>query len=158
MHHLKILQSMDFNVTIIFSNKNSKRTRKMISIGALKEVVEGRQDEATIVQVLDVRQLPGEEERWRLNISDGRNSTSLTILDTALNNLIWEGKLNKHAIIQTSITCQVIAAKRVLILRDVRIIKNGSRVNGTFGNPQNMDYEEIENICASCSRKHTCSD
>ena len=130
----------------------------MISIGALKEVVEGRQDEATIVQVLDVRQLPGQEERWRLNISDGINSTSLTILDTALNNLIWEGKLNKHAIIQTSIICQVVATKRVLILRDVRIIKNGSRVNGTFGNPQNMDYEEIENVCASCSKSHTCSD
>ena len=133
-------------------------TGRMISIGALKELVEGRQDEATVVQVLGVRQLPGQEERWSLNISDGINSTSLTILDTAQNNLIWEGKLNEHAIIQTSIICQVIAAKRVLILRDVRIIKNGSRVNGTFGNPQNMDYEEIENICASCSRKHTCSD
>ena len=145
---------MDFNVTIIFSNKNSKRTRKMISIGALKEVVEGRQDEATVVQVLGVRQLPGQEERWRLNISDGRNSTSLTILDTAQNNLLWEGKLTKHAIIQTSITCQVIAAKRVLILRDVKIIKNGSRVVGTFGNPQNMDYDPIENVCEKCAHFH----
>ena len=126
----------------------------MISIGALKEVVEGRQDEATVVQVLGVRQLPGQEERWRLNISDGRNSTSLTILDTAQNNLLWEGKLTKHAIIQTSITCQVIAAKRVLILRDVKIIKNGSRVNGTFGNPQNMDYEAIENVCEKCAHFH----
>ena len=134
--------------------KNSKRTRKMLSIGALKEVVEGRQDEATIVQVLGVRQLPGEEEKWRLNISDGRNSTSLTILDTAMNNLLWEGKLTKHAIIQTNIICQVIAAKRVLILRDVKIIKNGCRVNGTFGNPQNMDYEAIENVCERCTQSH----
>ena len=130
----------------------------MLSIGALKEVVEGRQDEATIVQVLGVRQLPGEEEKWRLNISDGRNSTSLTILDTAMNNLLWEGKLTKHAIIQTNIICQVIAAKRVLILRDVKIIKHGCRVNGTFGNPQNMDYEEIENVCARCTQSHKCSD
>ena len=145
---------MDFNVTLIFSNKNSKRTRKMISIGALKEVVEGRQDEATVVQVLGVRQLPGQDERWRLNISDGINSTSLTILDTAQNNLLWEGKLTKHAIIQTSITCQVIAAKRILILRDVRIIKNGSRVNGTFGHPQNMDYDIIENVCEKCAHSH----
>ena len=59
----------------------------MISIGALKEVVEGKQAEATIVQVIGIRQLPGEEKKWRLNISDGRNSTSLTILDTTLNNL-----------------------------------------------------------------------
>ena len=156
MHNLKYYKLWLLKLPLFFSNKNSKMTGRMISIGALKEVVEGRQDEATVVQVLGVRQLPGQEERWRLNISDGINSTSLTILDTALNNLIWEGKLSKHAIIQTSIICQVIAAKRVLILRDVRIIKNGSRVNGTFGNPQNMDYDGIENICASCSRKHTC--
>ena len=126
----------------------------MISINALKEVVEGRQDEETVVQVLGVHQLPGQEERWRLNISDGRNSTSLTILDTAQNNLLWEGKLTKHAIIQTSITCHVIAAKRVFILRDVKIIMDGSRVMGTFGTPQNMDYDPILNICKSCAHFH----
>ena len=38
-------------------------TGRMISIGALKEIVEGRQDEATVVQVLGVRQLPGQEEQ-----------------------------------------------------------------------------------------------
>ena len=43
----------------------------MISIGALKEVVEGKQAEATIVQVIGVRLLPGKEEKWRLNKSDG---------------------------------------------------------------------------------------
>ena len=131
-------------------------TGRMISIGALKELVVGQQDEATVLQVLGVRQLPGQEERWRINLSDGINSTSLSILDTAQNNLIWEGKLNEHAIIRTSISCRVIAAKRVLILRDVRIIKNGARVNATFGNPRNMDYDGIDNICASCSAKHTC--
>ena len=126
----------------------------MISIEALKEEVEGKQAEAIIVQVLDIRELPGEEKKWRLNISDGRNSTSLAVLDTAMNNLLWEGKLTKHAIIQTNIICQVIAAKRVLILRDVKIIKNGCRVNGTFGNPQNMDYEAIENVCEKCAHSH----
>ena len=49
----------------------------MISIGALKEVVEGKQAEAIIVQVINIRELPGEEKKWRLNISDGRNSTQL---------------------------------------------------------------------------------
>ena len=126
----------------------------MISIGALKKVVEGRQDEATVVQLLGVRQLPGQEERWRLNISDGINSTSLTILDTAQNNLLQEGKLTKNAIIQTSISCQVIADKRILILRNVRIIMNGSRVQGTFGHPRNMDYDVIENVCDQCALSH----
>ena len=134
--------------------KNSKRTRKMISIGALKEVVEGRQDEETVVQVLGVHQLPGQEERWRLEISDGRNSTTLTLMDPAQNNLICEGKLTKHTIIETSITCHVIAAKRAFTLRDVRIIMDGSRIMGTFGTPQNMDYDPIQNICKSCAHFH----
>ena len=130
----------------------------MLSVGVLKEVVEGRQDEATIVQVLGVRQLPGEEEKWRLNISDGRNSTSLTIMDPNNNNLVWEGKLTKHTIIQTNIECQLVATNRVLILKDVKIINNGQRINGTFGNPQNMDYEGIQNKCARCTQSHKCSD
>ena len=43
----------------------------MISMEALKEEVEGKQAEAIIVQVLDIRELPGEEKKWRLNIPDG---------------------------------------------------------------------------------------
>ena len=126
----------------------------MISINALKEVVEGRQDEETVVQVLGVHQLPGQEERWRLEISDGRNSTTLSLLDPAQNNLICEGKLTKHAIIETNLTCHVIAAKRAFTLRDVRIIMDGSRVMGTFGTPQNMDYDPIENVCENCAHFH----
>ena len=128
----------------------------MISIGALKNLVEGKQDEATVVQILNISQLPGQEERWRLSISDGINSTSLTILDTAQNNLLQEGKLTKNAIIQTSISCQVIAEKRILILRNVRIIMNGSRVHGTFGHPRNMDYDAIDNVCDQCALSHKC--
>ena len=125
----------------------------MISIGALKKVVEGKQAEAIIVQVLDIRELPGEEKKWRLKISDGRNFTSLTVMDPNNNNLVWEGKLTKHAIIQTNIECQLVATNRVLILKDVKIINNGQRINGTFGNPQNMDYEEK---CERC-KSHKCS-
>ena len=125
----------------------------MISINALKEVVEGRQDEKTVVQVLGVHQLPGQEESWRLEISDGRNSTTLSLLDPAQNNLIYEG-LTKNAIIETNLTCHVIAAKRAFTLRDVRIIMDGSRIMGTFGTPQNMDYDPILNICKSCAHFH----
>ena len=99
----------------------------MISINALKKVVEGRQDEKTVLQVLGVHQLPGQEESWRLEISDGINSTTLSLLDPAQNNLIYEG-LTKNAIIETNLTCHVIAAKRAFTLRDVRIIMDGSRI------------------------------
>ena len=117
----------------------------MLSLGALKEVYEGRQDEETVVQVLGVRQLPGDEEKWRINI-------------TAMNHLMWEKELTKHAIIKTKIICQVVGAKRVLILQDVKIINHGWRVNGIYGSPKNIDYQEIENICARCTKLHKCSE
>ena len=125
----------------------------MITKNALKEVVKGRQDEKTVVQVLGVHQLQGQEESWRLEISDGINSTTLSLLDPAQNNLIYEG-LTKNAIIETNLTCHVIAAKRAFTLRDVRIIMDGSRIMETFGTPRNMDYDPIQNICKSCSHFH----
>ena len=125
----------------------------MITKNALKEVVKGRQDEKTVVQVLGVHKLQGQEESWRLEISDGINSTTLSLLDPAQNNLIYEG-LTKNAIIETNLTCHVIAAKRAFTLRDVRIIMDGSRIMETFGTPRNMDYDPIQNICKSCSQFH----
>ena len=125
----------------------------MITKNALKEVVKGRQDEKIVVQVLGVHKLQGQEESWRLEISDGINSTTLSLLDPAQNNLIYEG-LTKNAIIETNLTCHVIAAKRAFTLRDVRIIMDGSRVMGTFGTPQNMDYDPIENVCEKCAHFH----
>ena len=125
----------------------------MITKNALKEVVKGRQDEKTVVQVLGVHKLQGQEESWRLEISDGINSTTLSLLDPAQNNLIYEG-LTKNAIIETNLTCHVIAAKRAFTLRDVRIIMDGSRIMETFGTPRNMDYDPIQNICKSCAHFH----
>ena len=138
---------------LFFSYKNSEGQDKMITKNALKEVVKGRQDEKTVVQVLGVHKLQGQEESWRLEISDGINSTTLSLLDPAQNNLIYEG-LTKNAIIETNLTCHVIAAKRAFTLRDVRIIMDGSRIMETFGTPRNMDYDPIQNICKSCSQFH----
>ena len=130
----------------------------MLSLGALQDVYEGRQEDDIVVQVLGVKQLPGEEEKYRINISDGRNATSLTVLDPAMNHLMWEREIAKYAIIQTKVICQIVEEKRILILQKVKVINHGWRVNGIFGNPQNMDYEEIENVCARCTKSHKCSD
>ena len=130
----------------------------MLSLGAIKDVYEGRQEDDIVVQVLGVKQLPGVEEKYRVNISDGRNATSLTMLDPAMNHLMWERKITKYAIIQTKIFCQIIEEKRVLILQEVKVINHGRRVNGIFGSPKNIDYQEIENRCARCTELHKCSE
>ena len=130
----------------------------MLSLGALQDVYEGRQEDDIVVQVLGVKQLPGDEEKYRINISDGRNATSLTVLDPAMNHLMWEREITKHAIIQTKIICQVVGAKRVLILQKVKVINHGWRVNGIYGSPKNIDYQEIENRCARCTKLHKCSE
>jgi len=130
----------------------------MLSLGAIKDVCEGRQEDDLVLQVIGIKKLPGVGEGYRVNISDGRNATSLTILDPAMNHLMWERKITKYAIIQTKIFCHIIEEKRVLILQEVKVINPGRRVNGIFGSPKNIDYQEIENRCARCTELHKCSE
>ena len=129
----------------------------MLSLGALQTVYEGKNEDDLVVQVLGVKQLPGEEEKYRLNISDGRYSTSLTVLDPAMNHFIWERKIARFAIIKTEVICQRVEEKRVLILKNIEIINQGESVNGIFGRPKNTDYQEMENRCAMCKELHKCS-
>ena len=130
----------------------------MLSLGAIQEVCEGNQEDDLVLQVIGIKKLPGVGEGYRVNISDGRNATSLTILDPAMNHLMWERKITKYAIIQTKIFCHIIEEKRVLILQEVKVINHGRRVNGIFGSPKNIDYQEIENRCARCTELHKCSE
>ena len=62
----------------------------MLSLGALQTVYQGKNEDDLVLQVLGYKQLPGEEEKYRLHISDGRYSTSRTVLDPGINNLIWK--------------------------------------------------------------------
>ena len=142
----------------LFSVKLSKNGPEMLSLGALQNVYEGRNEDDMVVQVLGVKQLPGEEEKYRINISDGRNATSLTVLDPAMNHLIWEREIARYAIIQTKVICQRVGEKRVLILQKVKVINHGWRVNGIYGSPKNTDYPEMENRCAMCKELHKCSE
>ena len=130
----------------------------MLSLGALQNVYEGRNEDDLVVQVLGVKQLPGAEEKYRINISDGRFSTSLTVLDPAMNHFIWERKIARFAIIKTEVICQRVEEKRVLILKNIEIINQGESVNGIFGRPKNTDYQEMENSCTMCKELHKCSE
>ena len=128
----------------------------MLSIGAIQDVCEGSQEHDLILQVIGIKKLPGVGEGYRVNISDGRTATSLALLDPRLNNMMREGKLTKHAIIKTKIFCHIMEEKRVLVLQEVKIINHGRRVNGIFGCPVNIDYQEIPR-CAKCTAIHKCS-
>ena len=141
----------------LFSVKISQNGPEMLSLGALQNVYEGRNEDDLVVQVLGVKQLPGAEEKYRINISDGRYSTSLTVLDPAMNNFIWERKMARFAIIKTQVICQRVNEKRALILKNIEIINKGESVNGIFGRPIAIDYQEMENRCAMCKKLHKCS-
>ena len=130
----------------------------MLSLGALQNVYEGRNEDDMVVKELGVKQLPGAEEKYRINISDGRYSTSLTVLDPAMNHFIWERKIARFAIIKTKVICQRVEEKRVLILQNIKVINQGERVNGIYGRPRNTDYPEMENSCAMCKELHKCSE
>ena len=124
----------------------------MLSIGALQTVYQGKNEDDYVLQVLGYKQLPGEEEKYRLHISDGRYSTSRTILDPGMNHLIWERKIEKFTMIQVKIIGQKVEEKLVLILQNIQVINPGWRVNGVFGSPINTDYPEMENICTRCKK------
>merc|ERR1711888_544452 len=81
---------------------------------------------------------------------------SLGSSNVRLNHLMWERKITKYAIIQTKIFCHIIEEKRVLVLQEVKVINPGRRVNGIFGSPVNIDYQEIAR-CAKCTEIHKCS-
>ena len=61
----------------------------MLSIGALKKIHQGIEEDDHILQVLGHKAIPGSDPpRYRLHLSDGQFSTSNTILATNLNYLI----------------------------------------------------------------------
>ena len=126
----------------------------MLSLGALKTAHQGENEEELILQVLGYKALPGNEEKYRLLLSDGRYSTSRTVLHPEMNNLILEQKLEKFSVIKVKLICQKVEGMMVLILLKIKILNPGSRVNGVFGNPINTDFSALDNICQKCNKLH----
>ena len=126
----------------------------MLSLGALKTVYQGENEDDLVLQILGYKPLPGKEEKYRLHISDGRYSTSRTVLDPGMNNLILEQKLEKFTIIRVKLICQKVEEMRVLILLNIKILNPGCRVNGVFGSPINTDFPALDNICKKCKKLH----
>jgi len=126
----------------------------MLSLGALKTAYQGENEEELVLQILGYKALPGNEEKYRLLLSDGRYSTSRTVLHPEMNNLILEQKLEKFSVIKVKLVCQKVEGMMVLILLKIKILNPGSRVNGVFGNPINTDFPALDNICQKCNKLH----
>ena len=132
----------------------------MLSIGALKK------EDDHILQVLGHKAIPGSDPpRYRLHLSDGQFSTSNTILATNLNYLISDNHMEKYSIVQVAkMVCNRVNTppnKLVIILLKVVVLTPGAKVNGRFGNPVQLEfndefYPEPGNACRHCNQhNHT---
>ena len=128
----------------------------MLSLGALKQAHQGENEEELVLQILGHKELPGSQKKYRLLLSDGRYSTSRTILHPEMNNLILENKLEKYSVIRVKLVCNKVDGMMVLILLNIKILTPGSRVNGVFGNPIKIecdtDFPALENVCQKCNK------
>ena len=128
----------------------------MLSLGALKQAHLGGEEEEMVLQILGHKELPGSQQKYRLLLSDGRYSTSRSILHPDMNNLILENKLEKYSVIRVKLVCNKVDGMMVLILLNIKILTPGSRVNGVFGNPIKIEcdaeFPALENACQKCTK------
>ena len=128
----------------------------MLSLGALKQAHQGENEEELVLQILGHKELPGSQKKYRLLLSDGRYSTSRSILHPDMNNLILENKLEKYSVIRVKLVCNKVDAMMVLILLNIKILTPGTRVNGVFGNPIRIEcdaeFPALENVCQKCNK------
>ena len=134
----------------------------MLSIGALKKIHQGIEEDDHILQVLGHKAIPGSDPpRYRLHLSDGQFSTSNTILATNLNYLIGDNLMEKYSIVRVAkMVCNRVNTptnKLVIILLEVKVLIPGAKVNGRFGNPRQLEcndefYPETGNACRHCNQ------
>ena len=136
-------------------------TARMLSLGAIRRIHQGMEEDDLILQVLGQKEMPGSNPQYRLLLSDGRFTTTSTILHPDMNYLIQENLMEKYSVIRVKMVCHKVDTKLVIILLDVKVLIPGTRVNGKFGNPRKIDcndeFPETGNACQNCT-KHNHSD
>uniref|UniRef100_A0A182Y582 Replication protein A subunit n=1 Tax=Anopheles stephensi TaxID=30069 RepID=A0A182Y582_ANOST len=116
-----------------------------LTVGFLTEVMQGNELQNPVVQILGSKRIAGsgeQSERFRLLISDGKSLYSFAMLATQLNDLQKQDKLPQYTIIRIDrYTTSVVnrdekGEKRVLIIVELTVLKEGSLVGEKIGNPQ----------------------
>ena len=131
----------------------------MLSIGAIKRIHQGIEEDDPVLQVLGQKEIPGSNPpRYRLLISDGHFSTSSTIMAT---DMMKENLMEKYSIIRVEkMVCNRVndpTNKLVIILLEIKVLIPGAKVNGRFGNPRQLEcndefYPETGNACRHCNQ------
>ena len=131
----------------------------MLSLGAIRRVQLGVEEEDIVLQILGHKEMPGNQPKYRLLLSDGRYSTSRSILHPDMNHLILENKLEKYSVIRVKLVCNRVDTTMVIILLNVKILIPGTRVNGVFGNPSKIECDDefpaTENACQKCTKNNS---
>ena len=96
-------------------------TARMLSLGAIRRIHQGEEEDDLILQLLGQKEMPGSTPRYRLLLSDGRFTTSSTILHTDMNYLIQQKLMEKYSVIKVKLVCNRVDTKLVIILLNVKV-------------------------------------
>ena len=107
--------------------------------GALARICQGEEVSEPVVQVLGHKAIQGSgQERYRLLLSDGLYTNSISMLATQLNNMIHDKQLEMFTIIKLKKQiCNQVPnqSKRVVIILELEVVTPGAQVGRKLGNP-----------------------
>lgn len=110
--------------------------------GAVFEAYNNNTNGTPVLQVLDVKQLPGANVRYRLIVSDSQHYQQ-AMLATQNNHLVDNGKLTPNCIIQlTEFICNTVnsangANRKIVIILGVQVVDPGP--GSSIGDPVNVE-------------------
>ncbi|XP_026492335.2 replication protein A 70 kDa DNA-binding subunit-like [Vanessa tameamea] len=115
-----------------------------LSNGSLEIIMKGGVYENPVIQVLGISKVEGSSinERYRLQISDGKHFHSFAILATQLHQKLYSGELCLFSVVQINKFETIILKnhenddRRMIIILDINIIVQGKEVGKKLGNPQ----------------------
>ncbi|XP_050350813.1 replication protein A 70 kDa DNA-binding subunit-like [Nymphalis io] len=114
-----------------------------LSNGSLEIIINGGVYEKPVIQILGIQKIEqsGVNERFRLQVSDGKHFHSFAILATQLNNKVYSGELSLFSVVQinvfkTTLLRNTNKEERMIIILDILIIARGTEVGRRLGNPQ----------------------
>ncbi|XP_046966366.1 replication protein A 70 kDa DNA-binding subunit-like isoform X3 [Vanessa cardui] len=115
-----------------------------LSNGSLEIIMKGGVYENPVIQVLGFLKLEeySINEKYRLQISDGKYYHGYAILATQLNHKLYSGELSLFSVVQINKFETVVLHnnenddRKIIIILDINIIARGKEVGRKLGNPQ----------------------
>lgn len=108
--------------------------------GSIEAIVAGNSYDNPVLQVISSKLITSGNgtDRYRLLLSDGRNSYSHTMLATQLNEMMSSGQVDNMSVVRVKqYICNTLHGdRRVMILLDIEVLAKGAEVGGRLGNPQ----------------------